>query len=109
MDSETIARITYENVLEFLQIMIGMDKMITVKEHLNKTFPNWNAMWLVIRNWLLKEHPLTNMEHTIKSFAQLFPDYKSFSRELDQSLTIYDEFWNKVHMQLCVAQQRLKC
>lgn len=109
MDSESIAKITYEKVLEFLQIVIGTDKMNIIKEHLIKTFPNWNSMWLAIRDWLLKEHPLTNMKHTIKSFAQLFPDYESFHDELDKSLIIYDEFWNKVHIQLCAAQRGLKC
>lgn len=109
MDPETVMRVTYDNVITFLQRMLGTNKMTIIAQHLNKTFPTWEHFWSAIRNWLLKEHPLTNMQHSIHSFAQLFPNYESFADDLDQSLALHDEFWNKVYIQLCAAQKGLKC
>lgn len=109
MDSENIMKKVYEEVIQFLQSMLGIDKMNIVHQQLNKIYPTWTDLWNAIRKWLVTEHPLTNMQHTIKSFAQLFPDYDSFADALDNSLVLHDDFWNKVHMYVCAAQQGLKC
>lgn len=109
MDSENIMKKVYEEVTRFLQSMVGMDKMTLVNQQLNKIYPTWTDLWKAIHKWLVNEHPLTNMQNSIKSFAQLFPNYDSFAGALDDSLVIHDDFWNKVHMYLCAAQQGLKC
>lgn len=109
MDSETIMKKVYEDVTHFLQSTLGIDKMAIVKQQLNKIYPSWSELWKAIHTWLVNEHPLTNMQHSIKRFAQLFPNYESFAGALDNSLVLHDDFWNKVHMYLCAAQQGLKC
>lgn len=107
MSSEIIVQTVYKNVLTFLERMLGANKMMNVAQHLNKTFPTWNHAWKIIYGWL-QEHPLTNMQKSIHSFAQLFPDYESFSAELENSLALHDEFWNQVHRQLRVAKSKLE-
>lgn len=107
MSSEIIAQNVYTSVLKFLETMVGVDKMSVVSQHINKMFPTWTDAWKIIYNWL-QEHPLTNMQKSIHSFAQLFPNYESFATELDTSLVLHDEFWNQVHTHLCVAKSNLK-
>lgn len=106
MKSEIIAQAVYTNVVKFLENMVGDDKVSIVSQHINKMFPSWADAWKIIYSWL-QEHPLTNMQTSIHSFAQLFPNYESFAAELDNSLTLHDEFWNHVHRQLCVAKSNL--
>lgn len=109
MDSENIMKKVYNEVIHFLQSMLGIDKMAIVNQKLNEAYPTWTDLWKAIHNWLVTEHPLTNMQHSIKSFAQLFPNYESFAGDLENSLSLHDEFWNKVYIYLCAAQQGLKC
>lgn len=109
MNPEKIVQITYNSVIQFLQRILGVDKMTYILNHLNKSFPSWDHKWSTIQKWLVEEHPMTNMQHTIHSFAQLFPDYESFANDLNQSLALHDEFWNQVYIQLCIAKEGLKC
>lgn len=106
MSSEIIAHAVYTNVVKFLQTVVGDDKVSIVSHHINKMFPTWADAWKKIHSWL-REHPLTNMQKSIHSFAQLFPNYESFAGDLDNSLALHDEFWNHVHQQLCVAKSNL--
>lgn len=106
MDSERIAKITYDQVKLFFESMLGTHKMTYIIQELHKLFPTWLDLWETIRKWL-KEHPMTSMQHSIHSFAQLFPGYHSFARDLNDSLAIHPEFWNQVHDNLCVAKERL--
>lgn len=106
MNSEIIAHAVYTNVIKFLENMVGDDKVGIVSQHINKMFPSWAEAWKIIYNWL-QEHPLTNMQKSIHSFAQLFPNYESFAADLDNSLALHDLFWNQVHAQLCVAKSIL--
>lgn len=106
MSSEGIVQLVYNNVLLFLQRMLGTDKMSLVTRHINTLFPTWDHAWRTIHHWL-REHPLTNMQTSIHSFAQLFPDYESFASELTNSLVMHDAFWNQVHSNLWLAKQQL--
>lgn len=106
MNSEIIVQSVYKNVLSFLERVLGSTKMNLVAQQLNKTFPTWEHAWRTIYGWL-QEHPLTNMQKSIHSFAQLFPNYHSFAAELDSSLALHDEFWNQVHRQLYLAKSQL--
>ena len=108
MEPETLMRLTYDDVIKFLEKRLGMEKMSSVAQQLNNIFPDWSNAWSALRKWLLTEHPLTNMQKSIHSFAQLFPNYKTFANDLDQSLSIDEDFWNKVFIRLCAAQQLLK-
>ena len=106
MKSEFIAHAVYNNVLKFLENMLGTQHFSTVAKQINTFFPTWEDAWKLINNFL-QEHPMTNMQKSIHSFAQLFPNYSSFAQELDNSLALHDEFWNQVHRQLCVAKSQL--
>lgn len=106
MSSEIIAHKVYTNVIKFLERMAGVGNEGVISRHINKIFPTWEDAWKMIYSFL-REHPLTNMQKSIHSFAQLFPNYESFAAELDSSLTLHDEFWNQVHTQLCVAKSKL--
>lgn len=105
MDSESIVHRTYEQVHNFLTLMLGPE---VVHEQLQATFPSWNHLWHTIRDWLRKES-MTSMHKSVHSFASLFPNYPSFASELDHSLTLHSEFWNQVHDNLSIAKQRLSC
>lgn len=109
MDSENIMKNVYNDVMRFLKIVLGADKVDIVKQQLNKFYPSWADLWKVSYEWLLKEHSLTNMQYAIKSFAQLFPNYDSFANALDDSLEVHEDFWKRVHMHLSAAQQGVKC
>jgi hypothetical protein len=73
---------------------------------LQKFFPTWMHLWLRIKKWL-KKSPMTSMQHTIRSFAEIFPSYPSFANDLENSLAIHPEFWNQVHDNLCEAKEKL--
>ena len=109
MDPEKLMLINYEDIMKFLEKALGLDKLTVIVKHLNKAFPSWNDLWATIRKWLLTEHPLTNMQRSFHSFAQLFPDYEMFAKHLDNSLSINEDFWNQVYYRLCAAQKVLKC
>lgn len=106
--SENIVERTYTHVEQFLENLLGSTKMQFIKGEVQKYFPSWSDLWFKIQHWL-KESDLTNMQKSIHSFAELFPNYNTFSFQLDQSLTLHDEFWNQVHYNLCVAKDRLPC
>lgn len=107
MSSEIIAHHVYKNILKYLERVLGIDKMKTVAQHLNRIFPTWEEAWRTIYGWL-REHPLTNMQNSIHSFAQLFPSYPSFSEDLNNSLVLDDAFWNQVYFQLRLAKSKLE-
>lgn len=106
MNSEYIARITYDNVTNFFQELLGVDKMKEILFEVHKLFPTWTDLWNVIKKWL-KECPMTSMQHTIHSFAKIFPSYSSFANDLDNSLAIHPGFWYQVHDNLCEAKEKL--
>lgn len=103
MNAEIIAHKVYTSVVQFLEDLLGVG---AVTYHINKMFPTWSHAWKIIHSWL-HEHPLTNMQKSVHSFAQLFPNYDSFATHLDNSLILHDEFWNQVHRQLYVAKSNL--
>lgn len=106
MTPENIVQVVYTNVLKFLERMLSSSKMAVVTRHVNQFFPTWQHAWSTIHNWL-QEHSLINMQTSIHSFAQLFPNYESFKTELDNSLVLHDSFWNQVHANLCLAKSQL--
>lgn len=106
MNAENIVHSVYENVLLYLQRVLGPNYITSIAPYLHKKFPNWNQAWKIIRGWL-NEHSLTNMQTSMHSFAQLFPNYESFAAQLDNCLILHDEYWNQVHRQLCLAKKIL--
>lgn len=106
MTAESVVHFVYNKVLKFLDEMLGAKKMALVTQHINTLFPTWEHAWKTIHGWL-QEHSLTNMQTSIRSFAQLFPDYPSFASDLENSLALHDEFWNQVHRELCLAKKAL--
>ena len=106
MASEFIAHAAYNNVIHFLERNLDNQHFSIVVKQINAFFPSWKDAWKLIYSWL-QEHPLTNMQKSIHSFAQLFPNYPSFATALDDSLALHDEFWNQVHRQLCAAKSQL--
>lgn len=106
MNAENIVQSVYENVLIYFERLLGPSYMTIIAPHLHKKFPTWAHAWKIIRGWL-KEHSLTNMQTSMHSFAQLFPNYESFAEQLDNCLILHDEFWNQVHLQLCLAKEKI--
>lgn len=104
MNAENIVKSVYENVLKYFKTLLGTRYATIIVPHLHKKFPSWEHAWQTIRGWL-KEHSLTNMQTSMHSFAQLFPKYEEFAKELDDCLVLHDEFWNQVHLQLCLAKR----
>jgi hypothetical protein len=108
MDSESIVRVTYDNMVNYLNSSLGADQMNLVMGELHQLFPTWNDLWEAIRKWL-EEHSMTSMRQSVHSFAQLFPRYTEFANNLDNSLALYPEFWNQVYCNLHVAKSGLSC
>lgn len=106
MDSEAIVQKIYNKIISFLEGVLERSKFNIVLQQVNKTFPTWEYAWRTIHGWL-QEHPLTNMQNSIHSFAKLFPNYESFKPQLENSLYLHDEFWNQVHTDLCIAKIKL--
>ena len=106
MDSETIVRLTYEQVLQFLQSMLGVNGMSFAMKQLDVMFPTWKDLWNAIKKWLVG-CPMNSMKHSVHNFAQIFPNYPTFEGDLNQSLSVHEDFWNQVHHNLCVAKDRL--
>lgn len=106
MDSETIVRLTYEQVLHFLQSMLGVNGMSFAIKQLNGMFPTWTDLWNAIKKWL-KGCPMHSTRQSVHNFAQIFPNYQTFESDLNQSLSLHEDFWNQVHQNLCVAKDRL--
>lgn len=108
MNPEEIAKTTYTQVEKYLTKVLGENRMAAILKEFRSLFPSWSHLWDHIR-WWLEEHPMTNMQRDIHSFARIFPNYPSFARELDDALAVHDSFWNEVHTNLCVAKGRLIC
>lgn len=106
MNAEIIVRSVYEKVLIYFERLLGPKYITSIAPHLHKKFPTWEHAWKIIRGWL-NEHPLTNMQTSMHSFAQLFPNYESFAAQLDDCLVLHDKFWNQVHFQLCLAKKKI--
>lgn len=106
MSSEFIVKTTYNAVTEFFYEVLGAHKMKQILDDLHKLFPNWVDLWSAIKKWL-KKSPMTSMQHTIHSFAEIFPNYQSFADDLDNSLAIHPGFWYQVHENLCEAKEKL--
>ncbi|GIY89216.1 uncharacterized protein CEXT_656591 [Caerostris extrusa] len=106
MNSETIAQKTFTAVVHFLKSMLDESTSQTFQMGLESTFPTWPVLWNMLEKFL-RQHSLKDMPDSILSFAEMLPDYTSFAEGLKQSLSLHEEFWNKVYQNLCLAKSRL--
>lgn len=97
---------TYSGVVMFIQESLNKQDAHIFKAKIDSLFPSWTHLWQVLERWI-RTAPLTDMPTSILSFAQMLPDYSSFSQKLQYSLTLHEDFWNKVYYNLVLAKQRL--
>lgn len=102
MDAEKIILSTVKGLMKFLDQTFGE----SVSRQFSESVEHWPSTWRGLKEWIIR-HPFTTMKTTITSFAENLPRYESFEWELRQSLTLHEEFWNKVYSNFCLAKRML--
>lgn len=106
--SEEILQTTFAGLETFLQNTLDPNSFQAFLIQKNNLFPTWNHLWERLYFFLVN-HSLSRREETISSLAHMLSADESFHRNLQNSLTFHETFWNQVYLNLLAAKERIQC
>lgn len=101
---------TYTEVVQYLSKALATSSH-EIEAHIQAVFPTWNHLWQELREWLQEQtvESLRDKFATILGFAQKIPDFEQHREQFQNAIVLDENFWNKVHTNLCLAKYYLSC